>query len=111
MALPTRLAAPGRAVEALLDDLLRDAEAPGDVALREPLEEVRLDDLALLVGEALGDGGADGVVEVGAGLGDLALVGPERAGAGEAPRDRRSAGRGARPFVGAPTVDAQTRSS
>jgi hypothetical protein len=35
-------------VEPLLDHLLGDPEAPGDGPLGEPLEEVKLDGLALL---------------------------------------------------------------
>ena len=60
-----QLAAAGRAIESLLHDLLRDAESSRDVALREPLEEISLDDLALLLGERARDGAADGVVEIG----------------------------------------------
>ena len=86
------LAAAGRAIEALLHDLLRDAESSRDVALREALEEISLDDLALLCGERAGDGAADGVLELGAGrvvtavnvvVAVIAVI-PGRAGAGEA---------------------------
>ena len=63
MAPPTSAPARGGAVEALLHDLLGDAEPARDLALRDALEEVGLDDLALLVGQRGGDRLPDGVAE------------------------------------------------
>src|SRR6185503_6353985 len=72
-----------RAVEALLHHLLGDAEAAGDLPLREALEEVRLDDLALLVRERRRDRGADRVSTLIGARREVNALLPEGAGVGQ----------------------------
>src|SRR5690242_3281468 len=52
---PDAPAAADRAEQGLVHDLLRDPELAREIALRQALEEVPLDDAALLVGQRLRD--------------------------------------------------------
>lgn len=58
---PDGAPAAGDAVEGLLHHLLAHAEAAGDLALRDPFEQVPLGDLALALGEHRPDRAAHGV--------------------------------------------------